>query len=135
MINITFKNLKKSELAKEAVFERTQPLLEKFPNLKEDTITFNLSMDNSPVQAGPDLFKVKVKITNGQYKGVVLERSAKTLYLALAKVIEKIHERLKRHDEKNRNTQRIIQRRKKEKINNHRDNPYVDKQETEFLYG
>jgi ribosome-associated translation inhibitor RaiA len=119
MIKIIFKNLDKSELAKEAVYERVSPLLEKFPQLKKDTIIFTLSMDNSPVQAGPDLFRVKLQLNNGQYKGVLLERSAKSLYLALAEVIEKIHERLKRHDEKMRNTQRAIQRKKKSKILNH----------------
>ena len=119
MIKINFKNLEKSEIANEAVYERMAPLLDKFPELKKDTVTFTLSMDNSPVQAGPDLFKVKVQISNGQYKGVLLERSDKTLYLALANVIEKIHERLKRHDEKIRSRHRSIQRKKKIKIINH----------------
>lgn len=129
MIKINFKNLEKSEMAKEVVYDRITPLLDKFPELKMDTISFTLSMDNSPIQAGPDLFKVKIQINSGQYKGVRLERSAKNLYLALASIIEKIHERLKRHDEKLRQRQRSIQRKKKTKIINH-----IDVVEEQILY-
>jgi len=119
MINVVFKNLEKSELAKDAVFERIVPLFEKFPELKKEMIIFTLSMDNSPIQAGPDLFKVKMQLKAGRYKGVVLEKSALNLYSALAELIDTVHERLKRSDEKKRNIQRSHQRKKKEKITNH----------------
>ena len=119
MIYVHFKNLEKSEFAKEAVFERTGPLLEKFPGLKKDKLNFYLSMENSPVNTRADLFTARIQIKTGQYKGIILEKSSANLYSALADLMESAHERLKRHDERKRVNQRKVQRRKKSKIHGH----------------
>ncbi|MDP7319585.1 MAG: HPF/RaiA family ribosome-associated protein [Bacteriovoracaceae bacterium] len=124
MIHVRFKNLEKSDFAQKNVFERTTPILEKFPELKKEKIDFDLSMISSPKQVGPGTFSVKIHIKTGQYKGIILEKTSSHLYIALAEVLESLHERLRRHDEKLRNNQRKIQRKKKSKI--HRHNPYEE---------
>lgn len=108
MIHIKFKNLAKSELASEIVSERLQPTIERFPELKMHVIQITLSMDNSPRQAGPDFFKVHLRILGLKYGGVFLEKSAPSLYLALAWVIDGAHERLTRRAQKRR-TKRLMQ--------------------------
>lgn len=112
-MKITFKNLEKSELAVEAIKERFFPLPEKFPNLRSTDIYVTINMDNSPTQGGLDVFGVTARINRGSYKGVAMTKSAPTLYLALAELIESIHERLKRFDEKDRKLKREQGREKK----------------------
>lgn len=113
-MKITFKNLERSELAIEAVEERISSLRDKFPSIQSRDITINLSMDNSPIQGGLDVFTVKIHLVSGQYKGVILEKSAPSLYVALASLVESSHERLKRFDEKARKIHRQVKRKKKD---------------------
>lgn len=110
MIKVVFKNLEKSELAKEAVQERFQEVLERFPNLNESRIVVTLSMENSPRQGGPDLFSVKIRVENGSYDGVILEKAAPSLYVALADLCEHLLERLNRFSDKKRVKNRTLER-------------------------
>lgn len=96
MIQVKFKNLDKSEMAKEAVEERVHALMQKFSDLKGSKIQVTLEMQNSPVQAGPDLFKVKFHISRGRYDGVTVEKSDANLYIALADVADHMLEALNR---------------------------------------
>jgi ribosome-associated translation inhibitor RaiA len=73
MIKITFKNLASSELAREATEERILGLVEKFEDLRKSRIQVTLEMQNSPLQAGPDLFNVKVQIVGARYAGLRIE--------------------------------------------------------------
>ena len=50
MIKVVFKDLEKSDLAREAVEERFQEVMERFPALSESRIVVTLSMENSPRQ-------------------------------------------------------------------------------------
>lgn len=88
MIQIKFKNLEKSEMAREAVQERLQTLVDKFADLKTSRIQVTLEMENSPVQAGPDLFKVKLHVSRGRYDGITVEKSDSNLYVALAELVD-----------------------------------------------
>lgn len=96
MIKVIFKNLERSELAREAAHERLESLIEKFPDLEGSQIHMTLEMQNSPHQAGPDLFTARVQVINGRYRGVRLERSASSLYVALADLSDRMLERLNR---------------------------------------
>lgn len=96
MILVKFKNLSKSELAREAVHERIETLVEKFPDLAASKIQVTLEMENSPLQAGPDLFKVKLHISGARYNGLGIEKSHSNLYIALADVAEHMLESLNR---------------------------------------
>ena len=49
MINVVFKNLDRSELAREAVTERLDAIVEKFPDLQKSRINVTLEMQNSPL--------------------------------------------------------------------------------------
>ena len=102
MITVNFKNLRKSELVKEAILDRLEDDLIRFPDLNDCRVFVTVSMDNSPEQAGPDLFRVKLRITSGRYKGIILEKSGINFYLALAEMNESLLERLNRFVEKKR---------------------------------
>jgi len=102
MIKVHFKNLEKSELAREAAIERFETVRERFPELHRCNMQVTLSMENSPLNPGPDLFAVKVHCKGGIYSGVVLEKSAPNLYAALADTVEYMLERLNRHSDKKR---------------------------------
>jgi ribosome-associated translation inhibitor RaiA len=110
MIKVIFKNLERSELAKEAVVERLESISEKFPELHKTKINMTLEMQNSPHQAGPDLFTVKAFLQGGKYSGIRLEKSASSLYVALADVVDHILERLNRFGDKERVKKRQSER-------------------------
>lgn len=102
MIQIKFKNLDKSELVQEAVENRIEPLVDKFPDLIKSRVYVTLEMENSPAQPGPDLFKVKLHISNGRYRGITVEKESSSFYVALADVVEHMLERLNRFGDKAR---------------------------------
>jgi ribosome-associated translation inhibitor RaiA len=106
MISVIFKNLAKSDLAREAAFERLLELAEKFPDLRRSRITITLEMHNSPQQAGPDLFTVKALVRGGRYAGIKIEKPAHNLYVALADTVEHLHDLLNRHTDKRRVSER-----------------------------
>lgn len=97
-------------LAVEAADEKMLELIEKFPELKGGDLQVTLSMENSPHQTGPDLFGVKVRVQGSSYHGVILEKKAPSLYVALADVAEHLLERFNRFSDKarvkNRNQER-----------------------------
>ncbi len=107
MIQVRFKNLEPSELAKDTAIERLSAIVEKFPDFFESEIRVTLSMENSPIQTGRDVFTVKVHGVRGKYRGVLMERSSNSLYAALADVVDRLLERLNRFGDKKR-----VQRRK-----------------------
>ncbi len=111
MIQILFKSLERSELACEAVEERLESLMERFPDLRLSRIAVTLSMENSPLKAGPDLFTVKVFCRGGRYKDILLEKSAPNLYAALADVVDHMLERLNRFGDRTRVKRRTQARR------------------------
>lgn len=96
MIHIKFKNLDKSEMAREAVQDRIEALKDKFPDLSESKVHVTLEMENSPTQAGPDLFIVKVRAFRGRYHGIAVEKSDSNLYVALAEVVDHMLEAINR---------------------------------------
>ena len=102
MFTVVFKNLDKSNLTKEAVITRLQETIDRFPDLAGHRMTVTLSMENSPQQAGPDHFTVKVHVRGKKYRDVLIEKSAMNMYLALADVNEHLLERLNRMGDRTR---------------------------------
>lgn len=102
MIHIVFKNLEASELARSAVLQRIEHVVEKFPGLSDHKITTTLSMDNSPTQPGPDLFGVRLRIAGKYYSGIEIEKKSSNLYLALSALCESLLETLNRQGDKKR---------------------------------
>ncbi len=117
MIKIVFKNLESSELAREIVSERLESIADKFENLKSSRLLVTLEMENSPTQAGPDLFNVKVQVSGGIYGGVRVSKSAPSLYTALADVADHMLEVLNRYSDKVRVKNRSRSRRVLKKLN------------------
>lgn len=106
MIQILFKNLKKSELIQEIVRDRIKAVVEKFVDLRKSKIQVTLDMQNSPTQPGPDLFNVKLFVRGGRYNGISVEKPDRNLYAALADVVDHMLEVLNRHGDKVRVKQR-----------------------------
>jgi len=102
MMQVIFKNLDKSEMTKAGAIERLESVMDRFPDLKESHMTVTLSMENSPSQAGPDLFTVKVHCRGGRYNNVTLEKSDSNLHVALAEVVDHFLERLNRFGDRSR---------------------------------
>lgn len=102
MIEIKFKNLDRSELAKEAVHEKVGALVDKFESLKYSRVVVTLEMENSPLQAGPDLFNAKLHVANGRFAGLTVVKSDSNLYRALADLVDHLLERLNRTGDKER---------------------------------
>ena len=110
MIRVIFRKLEKSELARSIVIERVESLIEKFNELSDSNITVTLDMDNSPLQAGPDVFKAKIFISTGKYKGVTLTKSDSNLYKAVADLVEHMLEKLNRKGDRDRVRKRTVAR-------------------------
>lgn len=102
MIQIKFKNLTKSEIARDAVFSRVKQIIQKFPDLAKSKIQVTLEMVNSPSQSGLDAFKVKLHILSGRYSGITVEKQEPSLYVALAEVVGHMLEVLNRFGDKAR---------------------------------
>lgn len=100
MIQVTFQNLEKSELARTAAVERIQDTVDRFPELSDHKLAVTLSMDNSPVKPGPDLFGVKLQITGQKFNNIIVEKRSANLYLAISDLCESLLERLNRRTDK-----------------------------------
>lgn len=102
MIQLKFKNLKRSDFLAQSVHDRFQPLIDKFDDLKESPIKIVLEMENSPIQVGPDFFKVKLYISQGRFAGIKVEKSNSNLYVAIAEVVDHMLEVLNRFGDRER---------------------------------
>jgi ribosome-associated translation inhibitor RaiA len=100
MIKIVFKNLESSELAKQIVKDRIEPVLAKFPKLLDHQVSVTLEMENSPSQAGPDLFNVIIQIKGKTYKFLKTEKSDINLYRAVAMASDGLFELLSKSNDK-----------------------------------
>lgn len=118
MMQVVFKNLERSSLAIEACEERLGVLLEKFPLLRRGRLRVTLSMENSPAQAGGDLFAVTVRVFGGRYNGVACGKHQPSLYAALADVTDHMLEALNRHGDK----ARVRERKNARKLDSNRVN-------------
>lgn len=96
MQQIIFKNLKRSEPAREVVKQRMQSVIDRFPALKDCRIHTTLEMHNPAIRTRPDLFTVKFHVSQGRYRGVRLEKSGQNLFAALADVVDHALEKLNR---------------------------------------
>ncbi len=111
MIQVKYKKLKKSDMINQVVIERLTAIVDKFPELSKSTLSVLLEMENSPVQAGPDLFKVRLFIAGGKFNEIVIEKSHSNIYVALAEVVDHLLEILNRYGDKDRVTKRNRERR------------------------
>ena len=102
MIRVMFKELVKSELARDLAIERIETVVGRFPDLKQHRLVVTLGTENSPTQAGLDAFTVKLFIDGSRYKSLSIQKSAPSLYAALADVVEHSLELLNRYGDRGR---------------------------------
>ena len=105
-MKIVFRNMDRSELARDIVRDRMEPAFEKFPNLRKGDVSVTMTMHNSPVQPGPDLFAVKFVCLSGPFQGLVMEKRAPNLYVAMATLVDHLLETLHRFGDRKK-AQRI----------------------------
>lgn len=96
MVQVQFKNLKKSDILEGLALERITHIVEKFEGLKKGKIKMLLEMENSPFKKGPDYFKVKLFVLGGRYSGLKIEKAHETFHTALADLMEHMLEALNR---------------------------------------
>ncbi len=94
MLKIVFKNMETSQLAKDIVHEKISPILNKFPSLEGHRIILTLEMENSPRQAGPDLFTVSSMVRGKTYKMLKIKKSSSNFYHATAELADGLNELL-----------------------------------------
>lgn len=114
MLNIKYKKLNRSEFINEAVISRFTPITEKFPDLNKSSLMITIEMENSPLQPGPDLFKVKLQVKGGRYDRIIIEKENQNVYLAIADLSEHMLEILNRFGDK----VRVKSRRKARELQN-----------------
>ena len=110
MLKIVFKNMESSQLAKDVIQERISPVIDKFPSLQGHRITLTIEMENSPKQAGPDLFTVSSMVSGKTFKALKIKRCSGNFYHATAELADGLNELLGREND------RLIKSLKKQKI-------------------
>jgi len=105
VIHLEFLNLDRSELAKEAVEESLGPVLKHFPFVISSNIWVSLSMEHSPSNSAPDLFRVNMRLKGGAAQGVVASAEAVSLFVALSEAAQDLARELEKiSDTPNRRT-------------------------------
>lgn len=76
-------------------------------------------MENSPAQAGPDFFKVKLHVILGRYDGITVEKGSSSFYVSPADAVDPMLEVLNRFGDKARVKER---KRARDIVNNLENN-------------
>ncbi|MEZ4750450.1 MAG: hypothetical protein R3B54_07425 [Bdellovibrionota bacterium] len=105
-MKVNFKDLRPSELILETIEERLKDDFKRFPDLRSEAVEVTVSMENSPQQAGPDVFGIRFRVLKGRYKGIILQKKSQSFYRALGKLNKSLVERLNRAGEKVRTRSR-----------------------------
>jgi ribosome-associated translation inhibitor RaiA len=111
MIRVHFKGLRQSELTREAVVSRVKAISDRFPGLRNAPIQLTVEMENSPHKPGADSFTVRLFVRGGRYRGLALTKTASSLYVALAELVEPLLEALNRFGDRRRVRRRTRARR------------------------
>lgn len=109
MTRIVFKNLEPSDFIKKAVSQRIDFIKGKFPALSNCKIEVVLEMQNSPLQAGPDAFSVKVNVKGGKFR-IFIEKQSSNIYAALARISDHLADIVNRYGDRSRVKGRSAQR-------------------------
>lgn len=116
MVKIIFKDVESSIFTRILTEERLENISKKFPQLENHTLTVTLSMENSPLQPGPDIYSVHLRVSGPKFRRVFLKKKSRSFYLAIADLSESLLEVLSRAGERSRVAQRTKARREREKL-------------------
>src|SRR5580704_1892713 len=107
MLKVVFRNLAKSEFMKDIIDEKVGHVLEKFPDLVNSATTVVVGMQNTPMHAGPELFRIKLILKSRGLKPIVLEKHSDNAYQAAAMLADRLFEVLHRAIERRREKLRL----------------------------
>ena len=96
-MEIQFVRLKKSSAVIEAIEDRMTPIFEKANIDYQRKVKITVAMENSPVQAGPDLFRVRMRIKTGIFRNLIVEKADMNFYKALSSLAESVSTTLQRN--------------------------------------
>jgi ribosome-associated translation inhibitor RaiA len=86
MIQIKFKNFDKSEIINRVIFKKIGALADRFKELHKSKILVSIEMESSPDQVVADHFKIKLRVSQGRYDGVSIEKTNLNFYVALDEI-------------------------------------------------
>ncbi|PWU22053.1 MAG: hypothetical protein C5B49_01475 [Bdellovibrio sp.] len=111
MVRVMFKNLQGSEFIAQAVTEKIDHVLAKFPETRNTRASAIVSMENSQFHSGPELYQVKVILELKGMKPVVVEKQSSNVYQASALLADRLFEAVHRHlDRRREHHRRTVQR-------------------------
>jgi len=70
------------------ILERIKPVLQKFSLLQSHQMKITLEIENSPKQAGPDVYSVCTLIHGKKYKNFLIKKKSNDFYRALAEIVD-----------------------------------------------
>lgn len=103
MLNIILKNVEAAEHARALVHERFEPLVKRFPDLKDHHITVIVEEDpGSSDRRGSRALSVRAIVDGGRYRAMTLARVADGVHAATAVVVARLRTLLSRATAKTR---------------------------------
>ncbi|MCG3200372.1 MAG: hypothetical protein NFCOHLIN_00224 [Gammaproteobacteria bacterium] len=97
MLNIILRNVEEAEHARALVHERFEPLVKRFPDLREHRITVILEAEQgSPGRSGSRMLSVRAMVDGGKYRVMTLPRMADGLHAATAALVARLRALLAR---------------------------------------
>lgn len=111
MVDVKFRNMPETQLVRNVAIRRIEEAVARFPKSRPRVILVTLITENSAQKPGPDVYRARTEIVGGRYHGLILDKSAPDLYVALAGVVEGLLERLNRFSDKVRILDRKLGRR------------------------
>lgn len=94
MLKIVFKNLNPSQITREIVQEKIEPVLKRYPLLLDHEVTLTLEMENSPFKAGRDFYTVSTMVKGKTFKNLRIKKSSDNFYIATADLVDRLNELL-----------------------------------------
>jgi ribosome-associated translation inhibitor RaiA len=91
MLNIILRNVEDAEQATQLVHELFEPLVRRFPDLREHRITVVLEEDPAPRgRHGSRSLSVKATVDGSRYRAMTLARMTDSLHAAIADVVARL---------------------------------------------
>jgi ribosome-associated translation inhibitor RaiA len=97
MLNIILRNVEDAEQARQLVHERFEPLVRRFPDLREHRITVVLEEDpDRRGRHGSRSLSVKATVDGSRYRAMTLARMTDSLHAGIADVAARLRTMLNR---------------------------------------
>ena len=98
MVEVLFRNVERSELARQLAEDRISEIVRAFPDAPTRAVSITLGMVRSSQVSRPDLFAVHVQ-WNGAFGTIAAQAQAPSLYVALELLQRSLRRKLKKASE------------------------------------